>query len=238
MKITIALPFNNELDNLKILIPKICEILNYDKEIDYELNLVDDLSNDGSYEFCKKFILENKLEKKINLFRLEKKGFQSGALKKAFDQSNGDYIISMDTDLQDDPKYLPQFLDNIKKNFDVIIGVRVNRKAPSLLKSGLKVYDYIFEKMFALNLTTYRAPYVAYNKEFIFNLPWYNNDHRYLIPIAISRGAKKITQIEVNLNERLSGSTHYNKYLKVFSGVIELFRFILRLKKGIYKKNK
>ena len=52
----------------------------------------------------------------FNLFKLDHKGYQSGALKKAFYESTGDFIITMDTDLQDDPKYLPTFLNNISKS--------------------------------------------------------------------------------------------------------------------------
>ena len=148
MKISLALPFHNEKENLKILLPLIEKNLLKIDKYSYEVNLVDDLSNDESFEECEKFINSTKSKVIFNLFRLEKKGFQSGALKKGFYESTGDYIICMDTDLQDDPEYLPNFIEKISNNFEIVIGLRKNRKAPSILRSGLKVYDYIFEKIF------------------------------------------------------------------------------------------
>jgi glycosyltransferase involved in cell wall biosynthesis len=236
MKISLALPFHNEEGNLSILLPLIEKNLIKNLNFDYEVNLVDDLSDDKSYEICKNFINSNKSPIKFNLFKLETKGFQSGALKKAFYESSGDFIITMDTDLQDDPEYLPLFLEKILNGSDIVIGIRKNRKAPAILSIGLKVYDLIFEKMFHKKLTTYRAPYVAYRSKYVADLPWFKNDHRYLIPIAISRGANFISELSVILNKRRTGSSHYNRYLKVFWGIIEVIVFILRVKSDIYKK--
>lgn len=236
MKISLALPFHNEEGNLSILLPLLENNLIKNSNFDYEVNLVDDLSDDKSNEVCKNFINSNKSSIKYNLFKLETKGFQSGALKKAFYESSGDFIITMDTDLQDDPKYLPLFLEKISNDSDIVIGIRKNRKAPAILSIGLKVYDLIFEKMFHKKLITYRAPYVAYRSKYVLDLPWFRNDHRYLIPIAISRGANSISEISVVLNERKIGSSHYNKYLKVFWGIIEVVVFILRIRSGKYKK--
>ena len=234
MKISLALPFHNEKENLKILLPLIEKNLLKIDKYSYEVNLVDDLSNDESFEECKKFINSTKSKVIFNLFRLEKKGFQSGALKKGFYESTGDYIICMDTDLQDDPEYLPNFIEKISNNFEIVIGLRKNRKAPSILRSGLKVYDYIFEKIFKKNLTTYRAQFAAYKSNYVKNLPWYKNDHRYLIPVAINRGANLISEIDIIFKERKIGRSHYNRYLKVFWGVIELGIFLFRLRSGKY----
>ena len=234
MKISFVLPFNNEKANLLLLLPLIENELSKENNIEFEINLVDDLSSDESYNFCENFIKYSKSKAKYKLYKLDTKGYQTGALKKGFVESTGDYIICMDTDLQDDPKYIPEFIKNIKKGFDIVIGVRKNRKAPLILKFGLKIYDLIFEIMFKKKLTTYRAPFVAYKKEYVSNLPWFNNDHRYFIPIAINKGAKSINEFEVSLNKRKSGKSHYNKYLKVFWGFIELLIFIFRMKIGKY----
>lgn len=236
MKISLALPFHNEEGNLLILLPLIEKNLLNNQNFEYEVNLVDDLSDDESYEVCNNFINNNKSLIKFNLFKLDTKGYQSGALKKAFHESTGDFIITMDTDLQDDPKYLPDFLEEISHGSDIVIGIRKKRKAPAILSVGLKVYDLIFENMFHKKLITYRAPYVAYRSKYVSNLPWFRNDHRYLIPIAINRGADSISELSVVLNERKIGKSHYNRYLKVFWGIIEVVIFILKIKFGKYNK--
>jgi glycosyltransferase involved in cell wall biosynthesis len=235
MKISLALPFHNEEGNLVILLPLIVKNLTKNPNFDFEVNLVDDLSDDESYEVCKRFIESNKSLIEFNLFKLEKKGFQYGALKKGFEESTGDYIICMDSDLQDDPRHLSKFIQNINNNFEIIVGIRINRKAPSILKSGLKVYDLIFEKIFKKKLVTYRAQFAAYKSKYVKNLPWFKNDHRYLIPIAIHRGANLITGVNFEHKPREIGKSHYNRYLKVFSGIIELGIFLYRMKTGKYK---
>ena len=235
MKICLAIPFHNEKENLSVLLPLIEKNLLKNRDFKYEVNLVDDLSDDGGYEFCQNYIESNNSTIVFNLFKLDIKGYQSGALKKAFDESSGDFIITMDADLQDNPEYLPDFIEKISSGNDIVIGVRKDRKIPIILSTGLKVYDLIFETMFEKNLKTYRSPYVAYKYEYVSNLPWFKNDHRYLIPIAISRGANLISQFEVILNERNAGKTHYNKYLKIFWGIIEVGIFLFNIKFDKYK---
>ena len=110
--ITIAMPFHNEEENLKILLPEIVKIINRIKKNKIQIFLVDDCSKDNSYNFCKKFIKKQK-KTKIKLLKLKKRGKQTGAIKRAIEYIKSDYIITMDSDLQDPPKYLPLF---IKKN--------------------------------------------------------------------------------------------------------------------------
>ena len=239
MKISFVLPFHNEKENLSLLLPLIEQQVKKENNLEFEINLVDDLYTDGSYEFCQQFIESNKSNINYRLFKLNSKGFQYGALKKGFNESTGEYVICMDTDLQDDPKYIEEFLENIKNNFDIIATVRKKRfdQAPSILLSALRVYDLIFDRLLNKKLKTYRSPFAAYKKKYVENLPWYKNDHRYLIPIAISRGANKITQFEIAYNQRNSGKSHYNRRMKIIFGVIEVIIFIFRMKLGKYKKN-
>ena len=140
----------------------------------------------------------------------------------------------MDADLQDDPTKIKLFLKKISQKNEIVIGVRVKRKAALILKLGLKIYDYIFYKVLDKKILTYRAQYAAYKTKFIKNIKMKKNDHRYLIPIAITRGAKKITMIKLKLEKRKFGKSNYNQYLKSIFGVLEVFKFIYRLKKGYY----
>ena len=76
---------------------------------------------------------------------------------------------------------------------------------------------------------------VWHKSKYVKNLPWFKNDHRYLIPIAIHRGANLITGVNFEHKPREIGKSHYNRYLKVFSGIIELGIFLYRMKTGKYK---
>ena len=234
--ITIAMPFHNEEENLKILLPEIVKIINRIKKNKIQIFLVDDCSKDNSYNFCKKFIKKQK-KTKIKLLKLKKRGKQTGAIKRAIEYIKSDYIITMDSDLQDPPKYLPLFIKKINKNYDLVVGCRaVRKKIPYILKVAIKVYDFILEIILKKKLETYRTPFAAYKSKYIKNLPWYKNDHRYLVPISIFRGAKKCTIVRYTPQDRKFGKTHYNAVLKIFPGFFEVMIFILKVKLGYYDK--
>ena len=165
---------------------------------------------------CKSFKI--KFPKIIKIKNLKYRGFQSGAIKKGIDILRSEYVILMDADLQDDPKKIKLFLDKIYQDYDIVIGFRIKRKAALILKVGLKIYDYIFKLVLKKKLPTYRAQYTAYRTSFIKNFKMKKNDHRYLIPIAISRGAKKIGIIKLKLKNRKFGTSHYNQYIKSVLG--------------------
>ena len=108
---SIILPFYNEEENLKILIPKILRVLNKTKNI-FKVILVDDLSTDEGFRICKNFA---KKEKKIKVYKLIKKGGQTGAIKMGLTKNKLEYSIFMDSDLQDDPIYLTKFVKKLTK---------------------------------------------------------------------------------------------------------------------------
>lgn len=230
--IAIILPFYNEEKNLKILIPEIFKSLKSIKN-KVQLILVDDKSTDKSFAYCKK--ISNK-KKNILLFKIKnKKNKKTGAMKMALKKTKSEFIITMDSDLQDDPKYLKNFIKKINEGYDLVIGNRIVRKVPFILLFAIKVFDVICEIYLRKKLKTYRSPYVAFRRELINSLPWRNNDHRYLIPIAISRGAKRCITIDYVLRERKYGDTNYNARLKVITGFLEFTIFLYRLFLGSYK---
>ena len=232
ISISIVIPFRNEENNLKILIPLILKEIKKNKKFIINLILVNDKSTDNSLKICKKF--EIKYKKNLKIKNLAKRGFQTGALKSGIDATKSDFIILMDADLQDDPTKIKLFLKKISEKNELVVGVRVKREAALILKLGLKIYDYIFYKVLDKKILTYRAQYAAYKTKFIKNVKMKKNDHRYLIPIAITRGAKKISMIKLKLKKRKFGKSNYNQYLKSILGVFEVFKFIYRLKKGYY----
>lgn len=230
---SLVLPFYNEEKNLKILIPQILNILKKIKN-SYKIILIDDVSNDNSLKICRGFKKKNR---KIKVYKLFKKGRQTGAIKKAINKINSDYVICMDTDLQDNPKYLPEFVKNINKGYDLVIGkrVRVASKAPLILTFAVEIYDLIMELYFKKKLKTYRSPYIATRLKFLKKLPWFKNDHRYLVPISLSRGAKKCMTVDYVLQGRRHGVSNYNARLKVISGFFEVMIFLFRLIFKSYK---
>ncbi len=234
--VTIVIPFFNEEKNLKILIPELIESLkDKPKEIDIYLIFVNDSSTDNGKSIIEKYF-ENHNE--VKLINLTKNSGQTGSFKIAFEECSTDFIIRMDSDLQDNPSDLNLFFEKIiSQDPDLIMGLREARKHSKLLKITSTLYDLLILILFNTPLHSNSGSFVAFKREYVKNLPWYKNDHRYLPIIAIHRGASNISEVFVMHRERKYGNTNYPKYRKIILGVFEVILFMLRLKSGRYKKS-
>lgn len=235
--VTIVIPFYNEEKNLEILVPELVEnIKTKPKDIDISFIFVNDNSNDNSESVIKR---NCDYFDKYYLINLSKKSGQTGAFKAAFEKCETEYIIRMDSDLQDHPCDLNLFFNKIITDEpDLIMGLREARKHSKLLRIASQVYDLIILLLFNTPLHSNSGSFVAFKTKYVKNLPWYKNDHRYLPLIVIYRGASKISEVFVRHRERIFGQTNYPKIRKIIFGFFEVLFFILRLRIGVYKKVK
>jgi len=234
MIISIVIPIHNEENNLLILLPDLINELKLIHNVEFEVILIDDFSTDKSYEVCKKFIDKKKKSIFIKLIKLEKRSGQTGAFKTAFKIAKGDYIITMDADLQDEPKDIIKFLRKIRTGYDLVIGYRMKRKSSLFLRFSIAIYDLLISFFVHSNLKSYRAQFIAYNSAYLKNLPWYKNDHRYLIPIVIHRGINKYIEIDLEHKPRRFGSSKYHQFSKIFFGIPEVLVFLFKLNLKYY----
>ena len=187
-KISIVIPFHNEYENLKILIPK---LINHIKTIDYffEIILVNDCSLDDSLKYCNT-LNKSKDNYALKTINIVKRSGKTGAFKEAMKVSTTEYIITMDADLQDNPKDLNNFIKKINENYDIIIGERIKRRHNYAIISASYLYNLITRFILKFPLKTSNSSFAAFKTKYLADLPWYNNDHRYLPVIAFSKGAK------------------------------------------------
>ena len=111
----------------------------------------------------KKIVKKNK---KFKLVELDYQAVKQELLKFRLFQPLSDFIIRMDADLQDDPVNLPKFIEYINKDYDVIIGVRMNRSHPLILIILSKVYDLIFGMLFKANVKSNSGCFIAFRTFF------------------------------------------------------------------------
>lgn len=215
--ISIVIPLYNEEDNIAELYSSIKEIVrNLDRET--EIIFIDDGSTDGTFELLSEL---KKSNDGIRIIRFTKNFGQTAAMSAGFDHANGGIIITMDGDLQNDPRDIPLLLERIEEGYDVVSGWRVNRqdglvsrKIPSIaanwligLITGIKLHDS------GCSLKAYRS-------EVVKNLRLYGEMHRFIPALASSRGAK-IAEVGVNHFPRKQGSSKY--------GISRTIRVILDL---------
>ena len=231
MKVSLVIPFHNEEENLKILCPLVKEVIKK-SALDYEILWVDDGSTDSSCDVVSAYC---DIEPSYGLLKNMVKSGQTNCFNKAFPLCGGEYIIRMDSDLQDRPEDLPKFEKAIEKDYDIIIAYRTNRQHNAILIGLTRIFDFIVNLYFRTKLKSNSGSFIAFKAGYLKNLKLIENDHRYLPLIAMNRGAIKILTIDVDHQKRLYGNSKYSVYKKMAYGIPEVIRLIRRLENNYYK---
>mgnify|MGYP006142622821 CR=1 FL=1 len=231
MKVDLIIPFYNENQNLKTLCEELSNTIPKLKH-DYKILFVDDGSTDDSFDIVKKNI------KNLNyqILRRETNGGQTPSFQSAFQIINSDYLIRMDSDLQDDPKDLHKFDEILDKNFDIILGFRGKRKHNIFLKILTYFFDRIVNFLSFSNLRSSSGSFICFRSKFFKKIRLKNNDHRYLTIIAQAKGAEKNISIDINHRSRKFGKSNYNSLTKILFGMFEIIGLYIRIKKKFYEK--
>ena len=222
MKLSVIIPVFNEKENLLPLFnenQKVLDELKKTKKISsYEIIFIDDGSIDGTAKILEELSLKNKTVKSI-LFR---RNFgQTAALKAGFDYTRGDLIVTMDGDLQNDPKDIPMLIEKINQGYDVVSGWRVNRKDNFGKKIASKIMNIFRKKIVGDKLHDYGCSLKIYKKDCIKDLELFGELHRYITAYLHIKGYK-IGEIPVNHHSRKFGKTKY-KLNRGLNGIFDLF---------------
>lgn len=228
--VSIVIPFHNEAESLPILIEGLSKAV-APLTRRFEVLLVDDCSTDDGGA-----IVAGAAGRMpwLRLVKLTERGGQTGAFRQGFSEATGDWIIRMDSDLQDDPADLPEFLRKIDQGVDLIIGFRDERKHNFLDKLLTATYDLVVLFLFNAPLRTFSGSFVAFRSSCVKNAPMEPNDHRYLPLIALKRGAVRVEQVFVRHRRRETGRSKYKAWRKFLLGPPELLRFFIRYRAGHY----
>lgn len=215
VEISIVVPCHNEEQNIE---PLFREIKSAMKNISYEVIFVDDGSTDSSYKILEKLYKSN--SSVVKVIKLKKNYGQTFSWSVGFKNAKGKYVVTMDCDLQNDPKDIRKLIDEIKKGYDAVSGWRVSRQ-DSLSK---KVYSIIsnFVRRSIIDDKVHDAgcSLKIYRKEVLNGIELYGEMHRYITSILQLRGAK-IGEIKVNHRKRQFGKTKYG-YSRLLKGFLDL----------------
>ena len=215
VEISILIPVYNEEKNISILHSKLSEVLiNLNKS--YEIIFVDDGSTDKTLNEIEKLLKD----KKTKLIQFRKNFGKADALNAAFKEAKGDVMITMDGDLQDDPREIPRFLEAIE-NFDLVVGWKFKRKDPLTKKLPSKLANYVTKKATNVKVHDMNCGFKAYRREVAKSLDLYGDMHRYVPALAAAKGFK-IGEIKVRHHKRKFGKSKYG-FMRLFNG---LFDFI------------
>ncbi len=226
--LSIIIPVYNEQGNVDLLTKAIEDAL---KEYKYEIIYIDDYSNDNTRNEIKE--MKNP---KVVLIEMKKNYGQSSALQAGIEYAKGDYIVTMDGDMQNDPSDIPMMLDLlIEGDWDVITGIRQKRKDSLIRTFPSKIANYIIRKTTKLDIQDHGCALKIFTKETAKELNLYGELHRFITLIAHINGAR-ITEVKVKHHSRKFGVSKYGlgRTFKVINDLLLILFQRKYLQKPIY----
>ncbi|RMH06546.1 MAG: glycosyltransferase [Aquificota bacterium] len=203
--LSVVIPAYNEEENIPILYQKLKKVLD-SLGREYEVIFVDDGSTDRTWEVLKTLASQ---DKRVKLIRFRRNYGQTAALYAGFQHANGDVIITMDADLQNDPEDIPLLLEKLEEGYDIVSGWRKDRKDPFLSRRLPSIVaNWLISKITGVELHDYGCTLKAYRADIIKRLELYGDMHRFL-PALTKRMGARVTEIVVRHHPRLYGKSKY-----------------------------
>tara|TARA_B100001540_G_scaffold309322_1_gene325320 strand:- start:47 stop:970 length:924 start_codon:yes stop_codon:yes gene_type:complete len=214
MKLSIVIPVYNEVESIGRLYQEIVQNVEINE---YEIIFIDDGSTDGSSEKIQELIHDSKKVKLVQFYRNYGK---SAALSEGFKQAEGEYVITMDADLQDDPSEITNLINKLEEGFDLVSGWKKNRKDPISKRLPSRLFNFITRLFTSVKIHDFNCGLKIYRKSVIKTLDIYGGRHRYIPALA---GQKKFTVSEIIVNHRARefGNTKYGSR-RFFHGFFDL----------------
>ncbi len=215
--ISIVIPLYNEKDNINELYKELKAVL-ISTGLPYEIIFVDDGSTDGSFS---KLADVSKADDCVRVIKFRRNFGQSAALKAGFDHAKGEYIVTMDADLQNDPTDLPRLLKTLsEEDYDVVCGWRANRRDRFAKKIFSGISNTLRKLLVKERIHDSGCTLRIYKKECVEDFELYGEMHRY-IPAILHYNGFRVGETKVNHRERRHGVSKYN-WRRLFKGFADL----------------
>ncbi len=221
MDISIIAPLLNEDESLGELTAWIDKVM-IENKFSYEIIMIDDGSNDNSWNVIETLSAQNASIKGIKFRRNYGK---SAALNVGFEAAKGDIVITMDADLQDSPEEIPELFRMIKEEkFDIVSGWKKKRYDPIMKTIPTKFYNWTTRKMSGIKLHDFNCGLKAYKHEVVKSIEVYGEMHRYIPVIAKWAGFSKIGEKVVSHQARKYGVTKFglDRFVKGYLDLISI----------------
>ncbi len=219
--ISVIIPFHNEKENLPLLQVRLHDIFR-EMGRKYELIFVNDGSTDDSAASLEK-------DSHTKLVQLRRQMGKGKALQEGFNESEGQIILFMDADLEDDPKEIPSFIAKIDDGYDLVNGVRQGRQHNSVIKSYSKFANSFIRSFLKSPFTDINCGFKAMKRQVLEEITLYGNNFRFM-PLGAFYEGFKVTEIPVQHKHRMFGKSKFG-VTKVFIGFFDtltayfLYRF-------------
>jgi glycosyltransferase involved in cell wall biosynthesis len=205
MDVSVVIPLLNEEESLSELTEWIKQVL--DGKYEFEIIFVDDGSTDGSWHVIKQLSQQYSFVKGI---RFNRNYGKSAALQVGFEKAQGDVVITMDADLQDNPDEIPELYRMIiEEKYDLVSGWKKKRYDPPSKTIPTKFFNWTVRKLSGIPLHDFNCGLKAYRREVVKSIEVYGEMHRYIPVIAKWAGFQKIGEKVVVHRPRKYGHSKF-----------------------------
>ena len=217
LDLSVVVPLYNEEESLPHLVEQLLAALRPSGER-FELVLVNDGSSDRTAEVLER--LSRDIPELVGVV-LRKNYGQTAAMAAGFDVAQGEVIVSLDGDLQNDPADIPMLLAKLREGYDLVSGWRHQRQDAALQrKLPSKIANRLIGRVTGVRLNDYGCSLKAYSRDVLSDMRLYGELHRFLPALAFIEGAR-ITEVKVNHRARQFGTSKY--------GIDRTFRVLMDL---------
>lgn len=216
IQISVVIPIFNEEKNLRLLYRELISALKTTKRR-FEIIFINDSSGDNSLKVLEAI---TKADKQVKVIDFARHFGQTAALSAGIAVAQGEIIIPMDGDLQNDPKDIPKLLKKIDEGYSVVSGWRKNRKDGLIRVLPSKLANFIIRKASGVKIHDNGCTLKAYRREVIEGVQLYGEMHRF-ISVYASWSGGKITEVVVNHRSRKHGKSKYG-FSRIFKVMLDL----------------
>jgi glycosyltransferase involved in cell wall biosynthesis len=225
--ISVVIPLHNEEESLNELHRQLKSVLE-DIGQDYEILFVDDGSRDGSWNVVEAIAAEDPA---VRAIRFRRNFGKARALSEGFSRVRGDYVFTLDADLQDDPAEIPRFLAKLETDrLDVVSGWKRKRYDPWHKVGPSRIFNAMVSSMTGCKLHDHNCGYKLYRRPVVNAVELYGELHRFVPVLAAARGFE-VGEIEVNHRPRTFGRSKYG-WNRMFKGFMDLLAVSARTRFG------
>lgn len=218
--VSVVVPLYNEEESVRPLVEAVQSALQR-TEWAWEIVLVDDGSSDSTAAVCRSVAASLA---RVRTVELARNFGQTAAMQAGFDYARGQRIVTMDGDLQNDPRDIPKLLDKLGEGYDLVTGYRVNRKDKLLTR---KIPSWLANRLIAamtgVHIRDNGCSLKAYHRTLLERLRIYSDQHRFLPALAVSFGAR-VAEIPVRHHPRRFGRSKYglSRTFKVLADLVSV----------------
>lgn len=216
IEISAVVPVFNEEENLTILVPRLAEVLK-SLGLPYEIIFVDDGSSDGSRRKLKEMVSQYPF---LRVIRFKENRGLSTALYAGMKEARGKKIVTLDSDLQNDPADIPRLMEYLD-DYDMATGWRQKREDPWLKRISSKIANSIRNRLSGEDIKDSACTLRVFKKECVKDIKAFNGMHRFLSTLARMEGYG-VVEVPVSHHPRRFGKSKYNIRNRIWRSFVDL----------------